>query len=104
MRVTDEIIEEAIRGMLGEPGEFRPMWSHPFTERADIKIRSSVQLHDRIWMVKARIEEAGKANIGYDDICEIIEQSGIFLTQERLARAYERIRDRKIEDLLKEEE
>lgn len=94
MRVTDEIIEEAIRGILGEPGEFRPMWSHPFTERAEIKIRSSVQLHDRIWMVKARIEEAGKANI---------EQSGIFLTQERLARAYERIRDRRIEDLLKEE-
>ena len=95
MRVTDEIIEEAIRGMLGEPGEFRPMWSHPFTERAEIKIRSSVQLHDRIWMVKARIEEAGKANI---------EQSGIFLVQERLARAYEKIRDMKIDDLLKEEE
>ncbi len=95
MRVTDEIIEEAIRGILGEPGEFRPMWSHPFTERAEIKIRSSVQLHDRIWMVKARIEEAGKANI---------EQSGIFLVQERLARAYEKIRDRKIDDLLKEEE
>ena len=90
--MKNEIIEEGIRDFLSQLKPDKPLWAQSFTERADIKIVSAVLVHDRIWMVRAQVSEGETEE----------EHSGIFLTQERLQRAQERLRDRKIDDLLNE--